>query len=75
MWPGTFSLAAKKLPKGGTALFALLALAGDLGCASGPTLLGRIADAGSMQTGLLAGTAFPLLLIAAVLLQRKKENE
>lgn len=73
MWPGTFSLASKKLPRGGTAMFALLALAGDLGCASGPTLLGKIADAGSMQTGLLAGTVFPLLLIAAVLMQRKKK--
>ena len=73
MWPGTFSLAAKKMPRGGTAMFALLALAGDLGCASGPTAVGRIAGAGSLQTGLLAGAVFPLLLISAVLLQKKKK--
>ena len=54
-------------------MFALLALAGDLGCASGPTAVGRIAGAGSLQTGLLAGAVFPLLLIAAVLLQKKKK--
>ena len=74
MWPGTFSLASKKLPRGGTAMFALLALAGDLGCASGPTLLGRIAEvsSGGMRTGLLVGAIIPAVLVAAVIAQRKK---
>ena len=74
MWPGTFSLASKKLPRGGTAMFALLALAGDLGCASGPTLLGRIAEVspGGMRTGLLVGAVIPAVLVAAVIMQRKR---
>ena len=49
MWPGTFSLAAKRFPKGGTAMFAWLALAGDVGCSVGPGLVGVIS--GSVQTG------------------------
>ena len=74
MWPGTFSLASKRLPRGGTAMFALLALSGDLGCAAGPTLIGRIAVAspGGMRTGLLVGAAIPAVLVAAVLAQRKR---
>ena len=49
-------------------------LAGDLGCAAGPTLLGRIAEAspGGMRTGLLVGAAIPAVLVAAVLAQRKR---
>ena len=42
MWPGVTSLAAKQFPQAGTAMFALLALAGDLGCASGPGFAGFI---------------------------------
>ena len=65
MWPGTFSLAAKGLPAGGTALFALLALAGDLGCTSGPTLVGMAARLweGQLRSGLLAAILVPLLLL------------
>lgn len=44
MWPGTFSIASDIMRKGGTALFALLALAGDLGCGGGPTIVGTVAD-------------------------------
>ena len=42
MWPGTFSRASKALPAGGTALFAILALGGDIGCSGGPTLVGMV---------------------------------
>ena len=65
LWPGTFSLASKAFPKGGTAMFAILALAGDLGCTGGPTLVGEIAGAHSDQLsiGLLAALLFPVLLI------------
>ena len=54
-WPGTFSLAARTLPGGGTAMYALMALAGDLGCSAGPTLVGFTAGAagGRLQAGLL----------------------
>ena len=65
MWPGTFSLAARGLPTGGTALFALLALAGDLGCTSGPTIVGLVSglQGGELRAGLLAATIFPLILL------------
>ena len=65
MWPGTFSIAAKSLRRGGTAMFALLALAGDLGCGSGPAFVGYISEArgGSLQKGLLAAVIFPVLLM------------
>ena len=65
MWPGTFSLSVKACPAGGTALFAFLALAGDIGCAAGPTLVGFVSAAAgdSLKTGLLAGIAFPVLLL------------
>lgn len=68
LWPGTFSLAAASLRRGGTALFALLALAGDLGCAAGPTFVGFISGAqgDSLRAGLLAAVIFPLLLLAGL---------
>ena len=78
LWPGTFSLSAKALPKGGTAMFALLALFGDLGCSGGPTAVGFVADAcgGRLAAGLLAAIAFPVTLIVLSLLQgRSMKNE
>ncbi len=67
MWPGTFSKAAAALRRGGTALFSLLALAGDIGCSGGPTLVGLVAGNGSMKTGILAAAVFPFgILICAV---------
>ena len=70
MWPGTFSLAAGRFRAGGTALFALLALAGDLGCSAGPTAVGVASSAlgGSLQRGILLGAVSPLLLMAGLLL-------
>lgn len=80
MWPGTFSLAAKGLPKGGTAMFALLALAGDVGCSGGPTFVGVVADAfgEDLKKGILAAIIFPVMLLAGVglfLWKRKKNME
>ena len=65
MWPGTISISAKKCPKGGTALFALLALAGDLGGSLGPSFVGTVSDmAGeNLQAGLLGAMIFPVVLI------------
>ena len=73
LWPGTFSLASARLPTGGTALFALLALAGDVGCTTGPSLVGFISgqSAGGLHTGLLTAVLFPLLLIGCVLILRR----
>ena len=64
-WPGTFSIAALKLPGGGTAMYALMALAGDIGCSSGPTLVGMIANAtgGNLKNGLFAAILFPVIIL------------
>ena len=65
MWPGTISISSKQLPAGGTAMFALLAMAGDLGGAFGPSLVGNITQNANdnLQVGMLAGCVFPLVLI------------
>lgn len=70
MWPGTFSLAGEKCPRGGTAMFALLALAGDTGCSMGPTLVGYISAAfgDDLCRGLLVAAVFPLLLLGGLFL-------
>lgn len=68
MWPGTFSKAAAALPRGGTALFALMALAGDLGCSGGPTLVGMVSSGfeDNLKCGIFAALVFPVLLIAGI---------
>lgn len=69
LWPGTYSIASKSLPGGGTAMFAFLALAGDLGCVLGPAAVGMVsAEAGNIQGGLLAAVLFPVLLLFGVTL-------
>ena len=74
-WPGTFSLAAEKFPRGGTALFAILALGGDLGCSFGPGVVGWVSNAagGALQPGLFAAAAFPLVMLAMLLLSKRKK--
>ncbi len=69
MWPGTFSKASASLPKGGTAMFALLALGGDIGCLGGPTLVGMVSGAlgDDLKMGVLVGIIFPVLLLAGVI--------
>ena len=76
MWPGTFSKASAGLPRGGTALFALMALAGDLGCSGGPTLVGMVSSAlgDDLKKGILAGIMFPALLLAGLALSRGKKT-
>lgn len=79
-WPATFSLAIGRMPKGGTALFAILSLGGDVGCTVGPTLVGLVSDArgGELSTGLLFAMIFPIVLaVCSVLLlviSRKKPS-
>lgn len=74
-WPGTFSTAAASLRGGGTAMFALMALAGDLGCSGGPTLAGTIAGAfgDNLRLGILCAVAFPALMILGILLIRRTD--
>ncbi|MBQ9948015.1 MAG: MFS transporter [Oscillospiraceae bacterium] len=73
LWPGVFSLAAAEIPKGGTAMFALLALAGDLGCSGGPTTVGMLTGLfdGELKPALLFGIVFPMIMIVGALIQRK----
>lgn len=65
MWPGTLSISSKKFPLGGTAMFALLAMAGDLGGSIGPAIVGRVAqNAGdNIRAGMGVGLIFPAVLI------------
>ena len=76
MWPGTISIISPRLPQGGTALFAMLAMAGDLGGAFGPSLVGAVTQqAGdNLQNGMLVGGLFPLILIAALILLKKQTS-
>lgn len=69
MWPGTFSKAAAALPRGGTAMFALLALGGDIGCSGGPTLVGMVSNAlgDNLNRGILAGILFPAILLVGII--------
>lgn len=75
MWPGSLSLASSTL-KGGNALFAFLALAGDLGCSAGPTFVGFVAgNAGdNLRLGVSAALIFPLLMTIFSLVKGKKQN-
>ncbi len=69
MWPGVFSLSAKHYPQGGTAMFAILALAGDVGCSSGPGFVGIISNiTGSLKNGLAYAIIFPILLIISIII-------
>lgn len=76
MWPGTFRLASESCPKGGTALFALLALAGDCGCSSGPMMVGIISEAfgNHLKIGLFVAVLFPLLFLVGIYFCRKWRN-
>lgn len=76
MWPGTFSKASAALPKGGTGMFALLALGGDIGCSGGPTLVGMVSGAfgDNLKMGILAGIIFPVLLLIGVILCRRQKK-
>lgn len=77
LWPGTFSSAAKAIKNGGTSMFAFLALAGDLGCGGGPTLVGLVSSAagGNLNTGILAGLAFPVLLLILFIAAGRKNPQ
>ena len=76
MWPGSISISSQNCPRGGTAMFAFLALAGDLGATAGPTLVGNLSEmaGGNLKAGLLVATVFPVVLAVglAALYRRKK---
>ena len=74
MWPGSISVSSQKCPRGGTAMFAFLALAGDLGAMVSPAMVGSISEraGGNLKTGLLAATLFPIVLVVGLLILKKK---
>ena len=77
MWPGTISILSKKLPAGGTAMFALLAMAGDLGGAFGPWLVGFTSQLRNddLKAGMLVACVFPAVLIASIIVIRLKTKK
>lgn len=77
MWPGSISISSRTLPLGGTAMFALLALAGDLGGSVGPSLVGMISQnmGDDLRAGVLAGVCFPIVLILCVCFLIRKERQ
>ena len=76
-WPGTFSLAARFLPRGGTVMYALMALAGDIGGAAGPGLIGAVANAAgdNLRMGVLSGTIFPVVLLILAVVFMNSETK
>ena len=76
-WPGTLSLASASMRRGGTAMFCLLALAGDLGCSLGPTVAGMVSGAtgDNMQLGVLAAIIFPVVLLFGLLAKKRMPAE
>ena len=73
LWPGTYSIATNRMPKGGVPMFGLLALAGDMGCLSGPYLTGMISTAfdGNLKMGFLFSLIFPITLMIMVVILMK----
>jgi MFS family permease len=78
MWPGTYSLASARIPFGGVRMFALLAMAGDIGCLAGPTAAGWIAECfeNNLRVAFLFSAIFPLLilLLVGIALRNKKQS-
>ena len=76
MWPGTISIMSKRLPVGGTAMFALLAMAGDIGGSVGPAAVGIVTQTANdnLQIGMLSASVFPLVLIMMLLLMRRQNK-
>ena len=73
MWPGTFSKASATIRNGGTAMFAMLALAGDVGCSGGPTLAGFVSSAAgnNLHMGICAALVFPVLMLCSLLVEKR----
>ena len=76
MWPGSVSISSQACPKGGTAMFAFLALAGDLGAMVSPAMVGSISEklGGNLKTGLLVATVFPVILVGNLIVLNKTKK-
>ena len=69
-------MAAKRCPRGGTALFALLALGGDIGCSAGPSVVGFVSGmfGDNLKTGIIAALVFPIFILVGVGLLKKQKT-
>ena len=74
MWPGSLYIASEKCPSGGTAMFALLALAGDIGCSTGPSIVGNISQlfGNDLKAGILCAAVFPMIMAVMMPAMNKK---
>lgn len=72
LWPGTFSISSSKIKGGSTAMFAFLALAGDVGCSIGPTVVGRVSSIfnDNIKIGIISASIFPILLIVGIFINK-----
>lgn len=77
MWPGTISISSQRFPAGGTAMFALLAMAGDLGGSIGPGIVGRVTQSAgdNIRVGVGSGLIFPVVLLFMVFILSRQKNE
>ncbi|MBP3398958.1 MAG: MFS transporter [Erysipelotrichaceae bacterium] len=77
MWPGSISISSQNCPNGGTAMFAFLALAGDLGATVSPTVVGSISNAakGNLKIGLLSAAVFPVILLISLMILNKRKRK
>ena len=77
MWPGSISLSSEHCPRGGTAMFAFLALAGDSGAMVSPAMVGSLSEmaGGDLKTGLLAATVFPIILVVGLIILRSVKKQ
>lgn len=75
MWPGSLSLCASSFPGGATAMFAYLAMFGDLGCSFGPWLTGMVADAKGLNSAFLFATVFPLTMVILLIISKRERKE
>lgn len=77
MWPGSISISSQNCPRGGTAMFAFLALAGDLGATVSPAMVGRFSEmaGGNLKTGLLVAAIFPIILVASLIVLNKVKKD
>ena len=77
MWPGSISISSQKCPKGGTAMFAFLALAGDMGGMLSPAIVGSISEAagGNLKAGLLVAAVFPVILIVCLIIVNRMNDK
>lgn len=77
MWPGSISISSKRCPRGGTAMFAFLALAGDLGAMVSPAMVGILSEmvGGNLKSGLFVATVFPVMLVIGLIILKKEKKQ